>query len=182
MNESTCLLPDCNKPTHAKMYCYAHYMKLWRYGTATPEHPSRWIDLRGQRFTALVVQERHGMMWVCACDCGAMTEVRAGDLNNGNIISCGDRAIHVRRDDIEYKMAHDRVRADRGLVQAYACIDCSGQANHWSYNHDDPDEHLSQVERTVGIPYSTKPEHYSPRCVPCHKRFDLNHIHHTEVA
>ena len=26
------------------------------------------------------------------------------------------------------------------------------------------------------IAYSNNPEHYEPRCVPCHKRFDLGRV------
>ena len=29
---------------------------------------------------------------------------------------------------------------------------------------------------TLGFAYSLKIEHYEPRCVPCHKRMDLDRI------
>jgi hypothetical protein len=56
------------------------------------------------------------------------------------------------------------------------------QARHWSYNHDDPHELMgTSGYSTSPIPYSLSTAHYSPRCVPCHKTFDLNHIHAVSI-
>jgi hypothetical protein len=59
----------------------------------------RMIDLTGQRFgRLLVVREAERVRtsggtsvrrWVCVCDCGAQTAVRAGALGAGNTRSCG---------------------------------------------------------------------------------------------
>lgn len=52
-------------------------------------------DLTGQRFGRLVAIERVGTakdgqaQWLCQCDCGNTTVVRAGDLRRGNTQSCG---------------------------------------------------------------------------------------------
>lgn len=124
MADATCSVPDCAKPIKRAGFCYGHYMKNWRYGTPTPEWPDRWVDVRGQRFGALVVEERAGMKWLCLCDCGRTTRVRAGDLNRGTVTTCGDRPTHWRQDDAGYSAAHDRVRRDRGRVQRHACEDC----------------------------------------------------------
>jgi len=49
----------------------------------------------GQRFGQLTVvarsprREGTKSVWVCRCDCGADTEVRAGSLTSGNTRSCG---------------------------------------------------------------------------------------------
>ena len=64
--------------------------------------------------------------------------------------------------------AHQRVKAAKGTASNYACVDCGGQARHWSYDHKDPGELFED-----GRAYSAKVEHYEPRCVPCHKRFDV---------
>lgn len=76
---------------------------------------------------------------------------------------------NYKGDAITVKAAHMRVRAERGPASDHQCIDCAGQAAHWSYDHQDPNEQLSEKHG----PYSAKTEHYHPRCVPCHKRFDL---------
>lgn len=52
-------------------------------------------DITGKRYGKLVVIEktderRHGVVvWKCQCDCGKITKVTTGNLNNGHIRSCG---------------------------------------------------------------------------------------------
>lgn len=62
---------------------------------------------------------------------------------------------------------HTRLAAMFGKATGYRCVDCGGGAEQWSYDHLDPDELASESG-----PYSTSPDHYKPRCIPCHKRFD----------
>lgn len=171
MDKGTCTLSGCGKPIKRAGFCYGHYMKNWRYGTPEPEFESRRTRLEGRVFGRLTVVRPAGRQWLCVCDCGVETTVRTGDLNRGTVASCG---AHGRRDDAGYGAAHDRVRADRGRAEDYQCTDCGGAARHWSYNHSDPDERHSDKPRHYGAAYSLDPAHYSPRCVPCHKRFDLD--------
>lgn len=173
VNDGTCSVTDCEKPVKRLGYCYGHYMKQWRYGTPTPQF-IRWDDIRGQRFGALVVVERQGDAWLCLCDCGRQRTASAGELNRtGEAATCGDRRTHRRQEHAGYTAAHQRCRSDRGPVQNHPCVDCGRTARHWSYNHDDPDEFLAHGLSAHPVAYSLKPEHYSPRCVPCHKVFDL---------
>jgi hypothetical protein len=74
-----------------------------------------------------------------------------------------------RGDDIKYRAAHERLRAQRGAAEGHQCIDCGKPAAHWSYNHTDH----NQQQSDCGLPFSVEPRHYSPRCVPCHKAFDV---------
>jgi len=67
-----------------------------------------------------------------------------------------------------YEVTHRRVKAARGPASGYACADCGARARHWSYDHSDPDELLSDDGRA----YSPDAAHYVPRCVRCHKRYD----------
>lgn len=172
----TCSLSGCDKAVKRNGFCYGHYMKNWRYGTPTPQREPRWVDLAGQRFGTLLVQSRRGEQWLCQCDCGQTRLARAGDLNRTrDLTTCGDRTVHYRLDIVGYHAAHVRCTSDRGAIATHNCVDCGSQAKHWSYNHDDPNEMLgtSGVSDQL-IPYSLNPWHYSPRCVPCHKRFDLD--------
>lgn len=57
--------------------------------------PAR-VDLTGRRYGKLVVQGDGGRhptrgirLWRCLCDCGKVTAIAAGPLNNGNSTSCG---------------------------------------------------------------------------------------------
>jgi hypothetical protein len=176
VTERTCAVPGCTQPHKRGDYCYGHYMKNWRYGTPTPTHSRKWQDLQGQRFGQLVAVERTGRAWLCRCDCGRTAIALAGDLNRGSAITCGDRATHRRTDGADYTAAHQRVRTDRGNARDHECVDCGKGAAHWSYDHADPDERHSTQWRTEGIAFSLDPAHYEPRCVPCHKRFDLGRI------
>lgn len=176
-NDTTCKLDECAKPVKRAGYCYSHYMKNWRYGTPTPVFEKRWVDIQGQRFGSLIVIERVGDKWRCACDCGRDRLASAGELNReGQSNTCGDRYTHRRRNDSGYGAAHERVKRDRGPIRSQQCIDCEAPARHWSYNHDDPNELFDTELSTNPIAYSLDPKHYSPRCVPCHKRFDLDRI------
>ena len=169
---TVCPVDDCPKQKYRGGYCYAHYMKKWRYGTPTPTHAPRWEDFTGRRFGQLVAIARVDGRWVLKCDCGKETRAASGDLNRGTKITCGDRRAH-RRLDPGYGAAHERVRRDRGHAQAHPCIDCGGRALQWSYTHDDPNELVVPGGVLAGIAYSADVNRYAPRCVPCHKRFDL---------
>ena len=177
MNQDTCTVTGCEKPVKRYEMCYGHYMKNWRYGTPEPEHPSRREDLRGKRFGTLVVVEPVGHRWRCACDCGAERVAAVGELHRaGDANTCGDRATHHRREDAGYAAAHQRVRRDRGHIGSHSCVDCGAPARHWSYNHEDPEQLLANGLSARPVAYSLCPDFYDPRCVPCHKRFDLGRI------
>lgn len=178
-----CSVTDCGRPVKRFGFCYAHYMKNWRYGTPTPEFAPKWVDIRGRRFGTLVVAERVERGWLCRCDCGRERTVTAGDLNRyGDAVTCGHRPTHRRADVAGYSGAHQRVRNDRGRVQEHQCINCGAQAAHWSYNHDDPDEFYAVGLSAAPVAFSLKSNHYSPRCVPCHKRFDLDRADAAQVS
>lgn len=176
MSTIPCPVEGCIKDAYRKGYCYAHYMKDWRYGTPTPDHGPKWQDIKGQRFGSLVVTRRDGQRWVCRCDCGVETKTKAGDLNRGTKISCGNSKLHHRKADAGYVAAHQRVRQDRGPIADHTCIECGQVARHWSYDHTDMLELLEYGLSANPVAYSLDPNHYSPRCVPCHKAFDLGRI------
>lgn len=75
-------------------------------------------------------------------------------------------------DQVGYAGAHIRLRKTRGRASDRACVDCKSPAQQWSYNHAAEDERIG----TRGYPYSLDPNEYSPRCVPCHKAFDLSRL------
>lgn len=169
MTDHTCDVPECTKPIKRKQLCYGHYMKQWRYGTTHPQHDRWHHDLEGQTFGELTAVQWAEGKWECQCACGGKHYVPSAELLRGSTTSCGDRRIHRRIETVGYSAAHDRVRSDRGLASDHSCTDCGRAASHWSYDHTDPDELIS----SAGLPYSVDPKHYSPRCVPCHKVFDL---------
>lgn len=172
---SMCAVDGCAKEAHRTTYCYSHYMKNWRYGTPTPEHPPWRKDIRGARYGTLVVQEwAGGGRWTCRCDCGEEVTRAAGSLNReGRSNTCGIPGKHLQP-FVTYSGAHERVRHARGSASEHLCISCNERAHHWSYRHDDPNELLDETLTSKPVAYSVDPSHYDPRCVPCHKRFDLD--------
>lgn len=174
MTDSTCTVDGCDKDVRTKGYCYGHYMKLWRYGTPTPEHSDRWEDLSGKRFGTLTATiRRDGGKWDLLCDCGRSTVARSGDLRRGTKLHCDDKALHRRQEHAGYVAAHQRVRQDRGRAATHSCVDCDGGAQHWSYDHSDPGELLDDSVNAGPLPYSLDTSRYQPRCIPCHKKFDM---------
>lgn len=172
MTNHTCTVPGCDKPVKRRGYCYGHYMKAWRYGTPTPVFESKRKNVKGRKFGTLTVIEEDGAKWLCECECGEHRSVSLGELNRrGDGCTCGVARNH-RSSSSGYGAAHWRCQADRGPARAHRCVDCGSQAQQWSYNHDDPNEMTDHT----GLPYSLDPDHYRPRCISCHKKFDLGVI------
>lgn len=179
-----CDIEGCVKPARSlsAALCPMHYHRVYRNGSLDKlTLPPKWDDIVGTRFGTLTVKQRDGAQWACTCDCGATRTASAGELNRtGDNNTCGMPGVHLS-DSAEYGAAHERVRRLHGPAKNHACVDCEEAAAHWSYNHDDPAEKSSNIDRLKGIAFSLKPEHYSPRCVPCHKRFDLDRINAAEI-
>lgn len=71
--------------------------------------------------------------------------------------------------DISYMGMHQRLRRLRGSSLDYLCVDCGKNAQQWSYDHaGQAEERDSEFGK-----YSVDPSDYSPRCIPCHKVYDL---------
>lgn len=170
-----CSVESCDKSPVRGVLCYGHYMKQWRYGSVTPPRKQRWEDLSGQRFGLLTAISRdEDAWWLCRCDCGAEVKRRIGDLRRTKQNACG-AVEHRIRDLVGYTMAHQRVRNAHGRASSHQCVDCHRPAEHWSYDHSDPDE-LFSIERGGLVPYSLDIARYAARCVACHKAFDLIQI------
>lgn len=74
-------------------------------------------------------------------------------------------------DSATYSAMHLRVRKARGSASEHACVDCGKRAQQWAYDRKDP-----EVRDSNFGPYSVHLCHYEARCIPCHKRFDLEAI------
>lgn len=170
----TCTVDTCELPRHNKTHgwCQKHYTRAYRHGdphTTAPRPRAR--NLVGERFGTLTVAAAAPTGWRCTCDCGATAHRRTGDLNRtGDNSTCGNKTAH-RRDDIGYGAVHARLATERGPARQHSCTDCGGQARQWSYDHLDGHHELED-----GMPYSLNLDHYQPRCVPCHKTYDLAHL------
>lgn len=170
-----CPVSGCEKEILRGEYCYAHYMKNYRYGTPTPAHtPPAHEDLAGKKFGLLTVVEWMGAGdWRCVCDCGQETTSRGWNLKAGQKASCGSK-MHVRKDDVTYTAPHARCFWRWGSAKQYDCVQCGAPAAHWAYDHSDPDERMAlMAPGGREMPISLWEEFYQPMCASCHKRLDL---------
>ena len=73
---------------------------------------SKFVDITGKRFNSLVAIKLLGkrrnpgkVYWLCRCDCGGMSEVRAESLKKGQIKTCGcSQASHGRSATLLHKI------------------------------------------------------------------------------
>lgn len=161
---NACVVEGCGgtpRSTHSE-YCEMHYGRIRRRGNldAPPrvegpckidgcQNPRERLD--GYcRMHYLRIQKRGDPSWEYAGE------------NNHNWT--GEEATSTA--------LHQRIRKRRGKATSWGCVDCARPAQHWSYDHLDPEE---QVDPEKG-PYSLDMDHYFPRCCSCHKRFDMAYL------
>lgn len=166
---TACNIEGCETPATRTQstLCEKHYYRIRRNGT--PHSRAK----RARRGTCIIdgcEQLDSGPNGLCQKH--FCRKKRNGDplTLRGPSILWGEDNPTWRGNEIKHRAAHERVKARRGKASQYACVDCGVPARHWSYDHLDPNEIHSDR------PYSPDPAHYEPRCVPCHKRFDLDFI------
>lgn len=166
-----CAAPGCETPTRSSgaLYCEMHYGRMRRSGTLDarerPIYTSQVCSVEGCEKN----RRESGM-----CPMHAVRVRRHGSPDV--YIPYSERRWRYGEDssfwtgmDATYAGAHSRVRGHRGRAKDQLCADCGGPALHWSYDHQDPNELIDDR----GIHYSADVAHYVPRCVPCHKKYDL---------
>lgn len=166
-----CAAGECERETRSAraLYCEMHYYRLRRTGklTARPwaartpgpcsvgdcENPAQDV---GMCFKHAARMRRHG-------------DPRVVIHQRDRQLPCGSANPRWAGDGITYGGMHLRVRNVLGSARDHLCVDCGDQARQWSYDHDDPGErHAAEGAYSLNI------GHYLPRCVPCHKKFDLS--------
>jgi hypothetical protein len=160
---TTCTIDGCTNPHEARGWCLKHY-KRWRKTGNPVKIKIAGIDylipklctIEGcdRKHVAKGYCSKHWLRWKRR---GTPYEVH--------------RAGRPRGDEPTWRAIHLRLHKDRGRAKGYACVDCGGQAAEWSYDRADPNELIGPQGRAM-LAYSLDPDHYEPRCVPCHRRFD----------
>lgn len=164
-----CAVEGCSKKSRSagSAHCEMHYYRLRRNGTLTAKS---WH--RRTTCTAAGCEKREVRNGLCGQHDYRMAvhgTIDGYTPHWDRNMARGERHPNWTGSEASYYAAHQRVQAVRGSARLHRCIDCEAPAQHWSYNHDDPEGRVSEQ----GLPYSPDPAHYSPRCVSCHKRFDL---------
>lgn len=167
-----CTAEDCDNPTrtNSSPHCEKHYYRLRRTGKLSVDNPQR--PQRGICIIDGCFQTDCGPRGLCLLH--RTRERRHGDplAFRPNPMPRGADTPHWTGDKATYSALHQRVKKAFGVPSLHICVDCGKQAQHWSYDHTDPDQRID-VEKG---PYSIDITRYQPRCVRCHKRFDMNRI------
>lgn len=164
-----CSIDGCSKPKRSKNQplCDMHYCRVRRtgkIGSATPRPVLAGLTC--------VIDDCHEPQasvtgW---CDKHHTRYRRHGNPLTRLPHSSTPQETHPqwKAGGVGYSGAHMRIRVARGAASGYPCTDCHRPAQQWSYSHADPNEKQSELG-----PYSATPDYYEPRCVSCHKTFDL---------
>lgn len=169
MSTKICVIEGCEKDVSAKGYCGMHYVRIKRIGS--PGSPIgrdysliKTCTIEGceKPYSGNGMCNTHYQRWFRKGDPGSP------DLNRPR----GEAHHRWAGDEITYYGAHHRLSAIRGRADQFFCVDCGGDAASWAYDHVDP----SELTDDRGIRYSGDPDHYEPKCNPCHKIGDLAHL------
>lgn len=167
---TTCTIDGCQRRPRSRVspYCETHYYRIRRTGSAADPH-----RISGR----------------CAA-AGCISDAAHGDgycrLHYLRLKNRGDVGFEFTEDnhpgwtgnEATNHAVHQRIKSRRGRARHQLCVDCGKQARHWSYNHEDPHERQDPDHG----PYSLNIGNYDPRCVSCHKRFDLAFIRSRRVV
>ena len=152
-----CDVAGCSRPARTRngALCEAHYYRARRTGSTTdPVRQPETCSIDG------CVNPTH-----CWSMC-QMHYLRVKQHGDPGYVNEGPNNPAWTGDDATYGAVHQRVRRVRGPARRYACIDCGARAKHWSYQRRGGTVHDRMA-------YETDVWSFEPRCVPCHKRFDL---------
>ncbi|MDQ0842413.1 hypothetical protein QFZ68_002093 [Streptomyces sp. V1I6] len=171
MAERTCTVEGCGRGHYGHGYCNAHYKRWRKSGQAGPTAIAPQAATHAVAPVPCSVVDctdkarGHGL-----CSKHYQRARTHGDINDLHHQS-GDAHHGWKGDAVSYVGAHARIRRTRGKASALDCQHCTDRAEHWAYDHQDPDE-LTQVIDGRLAKYSADPHHYIPLCVECHYKFD----------
>lgn len=202
----SCTIPGCTRKYRARGWCATHYARWQRNGAPVtqpiaPTNPECAADgcTREPRSRVAEYCEKHyyrlrrnGTLETVAPRVPATTCVvdgcdRRAERTDGLCRACLYRfhrngsfdyvGYRLPPELTTYTVVHQRVRAAKGSASKYRCVDCGRQARQWSYDHKDPGSRWGTTPSYPDpMPFSVSVDHYEPRCIPCHKRFDLAKI------
>jgi len=167
-----CTVEGCALPTRSahSPYCEMHYYRLRRTGTtANPPRITGRCLADGCTADATHGGQKFGLKTAGYCRMHYLRLKKRGDVN---FEFRGENVHTWTGDEATNRAVYQRIRWQRGKASEYACVDCGGRARHWSYDHTDPNQRYDPEKG----PYSTDIDRYHPRCVKCHKRFDMARI------
>jgi hypothetical protein len=158
MSHRTCAIDACLRPTRTKSadWCGTHYFRWYRNGDplALKRLPNTGTcDIEGCE------KSTTGAHRVCSMHIARTSRHGSPDT----VVKMGRRTLHP-----SYRLTHRWITEDKGRACQRICLHCAGEAEHWAYDHSDPNALVSPEGRE----YSTDPARYIPLCRGCHGLFD----------
>ena len=189
-----CEIADCGGRIHARRMCKLHYGR-WRIGRPISKLPKKSCREHGCRkkpskYSKIQKCRAHDPDWLkpkldkrCSvdecmrphhaygyCSVHAARHKRYGDPSV--VRDVPRRSDHHKWLDVPtYAAVHFRLKAERGPASQRRCVDCGDRAAHWSYGYGSQDEQVD--DRSMA--FSSDLSYYHPRCVRCHKAYDMSH-------
>lgn len=157
----TCSVPGCARPHQGRGYCDGHLRRLLASGDPgpaefEPRRPGAVCSIEG------CGKPIDGRGW---CNAHYLRWRKSGDP----LTPLPERGPTWVGDQVTYAGMHSRLRHFRGRARDQVCVDCGGRAEHWSYDHSDPN---ARIDAATGLPFSPDVDRYMPRCRTCHRRHD----------
>lgn len=151
-----CAVEGCGRKRRTREWCDKHYRRWLAYGDplSLARVPGQTCSVEGCAQDALA-RGMCGMHWKRWRKHGDPTIV----------VSNWKGGVEA------YGYTHVKIRRLKGSASEHICIECGAPAEHWAYDHTDPDEQTCPKGRV----YSTDPSHYQPMCRPCHATMDAGH-------
>jgi hypothetical protein len=178
-----CTIAECDRKTRCKGLCSIHYARLRKTGTTGVRrviHPHCVEDGCLRKVVGRGLCEPHyramrridASSSACTIE-GCSTPVRARGWCELHLSRWKYHGSPEWEPSISWGYAgwHNHIGRSLGPASRRSCIDCSGPADEWSYDHLDLNELVDEAR-----PYSTDPDHYVPRCRSCHRKFDRGRL------
>ena len=159
----TCSIDGCGKVHNARGLCITHYSRLRLHGDPMPA-----VAVRPARREGCVVEGCGGSHVGLGYCVKHYSRIKSNGTTDAPGQGFGSDHRHWLGDEAGYRAIHTRLATARGTASAQTCVDCGMAAAHWSYDHTDPHERVSET----GLPYSPDLDRYQPRCAPCHHDLD----------
>lgn len=167
-----CGHPDgCPRPSRSLGLCRPHYSRLRRTGAIGHVQIPAPPKICAHEGCDNVVDKMGGLGFCCK---HYQRFKRHGD---SSVVLTGGASLPGPKnpnwsETPSYYAVHLRLRSFLGKASDFPCVDCGRDAAHWSYDLTDP----SPLVDEAGT-YSPHISRYWPRCVQCHKYFDIQGSH-----
>lgn len=163
MSRPACSVEQCERAPRARGMCKLHWTRWWKYGDPNVVLVAG-VDFRVKATCAVDGCDRTGVSR-SFCQKHLWRLQKHGDP----LAFTPPEERGIKGEAPTSSTIHRRLGRNRGPARSYSCVDCAGQAREWSYDGKDANE----IPAATG-PYSLNLDHYEPRCVPCHRRYDAS--------